>query len=118
MSTLTLIEKACTRCGETKPLSQFHRNRNSPDGHASACKPCRIAGVKAAQDKRRAEMGEEAYLAMVAANQRARRRLNDDAEAYDRDYMRARHQATAALIDRHRDEFEHLLLLARRGELT
>lgn len=36
--------KACTsktKCnGELKPLSEFHRDRNRPDGHKDACKLC------------------------------------------------------------------------------
>ncbi len=32
--------KPCTLCGVEKPLDEFHRNRGSKDGRASACKPC------------------------------------------------------------------------------
>ena len=35
--------KACTRCGEVKPLNQFHRDKNMRDGRCSGCKPCEIA---------------------------------------------------------------------------
>lgn len=33
--------KQCTKCGETKPLTDYHRNKNRKDGHASICKTCR-----------------------------------------------------------------------------
>lgn len=33
--------KACTRCGETKPLRLFHRDSSRLDNRASACKDCR-----------------------------------------------------------------------------
>ena len=33
--------KRCTKCGETKPLSEFHRDRAKPDGLAYWCKKCR-----------------------------------------------------------------------------
>lgn len=33
--------KTCTRCGEAKPLTAFHRLRASPDGYRTACKECR-----------------------------------------------------------------------------
>lgn len=38
-------EKPCTRCKETKPLTEFHRRtfRNGREGRTSECKPCRIA---------------------------------------------------------------------------
>ena len=32
--------KRCIKCGEFKPLSEFHKNRASKDGLAYFCKPC------------------------------------------------------------------------------
>ena len=32
--------KACTKCGEVKPLSEFYRHRLSKDGHSYWCKEC------------------------------------------------------------------------------
>ena len=34
--------KACRICGNTKPLTDFHRNKNRRDGYNSACKRCAI----------------------------------------------------------------------------
>lgn len=39
--------KACTKCGELKPLTDFHRNRNEKDGHAFWCRACLNANAKA-----------------------------------------------------------------------
>jgi len=36
--------KACTKCGEVKPLDDFHRHRRGPLGRHSHCKPCWYAG--------------------------------------------------------------------------
>lgn len=33
--------KACSKCGQVKPLSEFHKNRQSPDGLVHQCKTCR-----------------------------------------------------------------------------
>ena len=33
--------KPCIRCGEYKPLSQYHKNKKYKDGHDGRCKPCR-----------------------------------------------------------------------------
>ncbi len=33
--------KRCTKCGETKPLTEFTRYRRSPDGHFWWCKTCK-----------------------------------------------------------------------------
>ena len=32
--------KACNRCHQIKPLSAFHKNKQSPDNHQYACKEC------------------------------------------------------------------------------
>jgi hypothetical protein len=34
------VSKVCTRCGELKLLSQFYRNRKSPDGRGWHCRSC------------------------------------------------------------------------------
>jgi len=33
-------EKACTQCGKTKPLDDFHRMASMPDGRRPSCKVC------------------------------------------------------------------------------
>lgn len=40
--------KTCSSCGESKPLSEFHRRSASKDGHSNKCKVC----VKAYMAKR------------------------------------------------------------------
>ena len=32
--------KTCSRCGQTKPLDAFHRNKSRRDGRAVRCKEC------------------------------------------------------------------------------
>ena len=46
--------KACTRCGETKPLSAFSKHRLSSDGHAYQCKEC---NAKRAREWRKTPVG-------------------------------------------------------------
>lgn len=41
--------KTCTKCGEGKPLSEFHRSKRSADGRQWACKACAIAAAKSSQ---------------------------------------------------------------------
>jgi hypothetical protein len=38
--------RACTGCGQTKPLSKFHKNPKRPNGINSRCKACRNAKAK------------------------------------------------------------------------
>lgn len=35
-----LIDKACRKCGETKPLSSFHPNKSCKDGVVGTCRDC------------------------------------------------------------------------------
>ena len=35
------MPKTCTKCGETKSLDDFHRNKGGVDGRHSHCKECR-----------------------------------------------------------------------------
>ncbi len=32
--------KSCIKCGQSKPLSEFNRNRTMPDGHRDECAMC------------------------------------------------------------------------------
>ena len=38
--------KKCYTCGELKPLSEFHKRKDSKDGHQGYCKLCNLAKVK------------------------------------------------------------------------
>lgn len=38
--------KQCRRCGETNPLTAFHRDASSPDGHKRWCKACANAASR------------------------------------------------------------------------
>lgn len=33
--------QTCTKCGETKPLDDFHRSKRHLDGHLAQCKACK-----------------------------------------------------------------------------
>jgi hypothetical protein len=39
----TALEKTCSKCGETKPLDDFYRDRTRPDGRECYCAICRKA---------------------------------------------------------------------------
>lgn len=42
-----MTEKACTKCGEVKSLSEYHRHRGMKDGRAAACGSCQRAASRA-----------------------------------------------------------------------
>lgn len=63
--------KTCPACGEQKPASEWYRNRTAADGLASCCAACTRSRIQ----KKRAEMGDDAWLARqrdITANHRAR----------------------------------------------
>lgn len=43
--------KTCGKCHETKPLREFHKARDKPDGYRDHCKSCRS---EAGSEKRKA----------------------------------------------------------------
>lgn len=41
-----MARKLCSGCGETKPLSDFYKDRSKSDGHQSRCKLCSRRSTK------------------------------------------------------------------------
>ena len=39
------MEKECGKCGVSRPLSEYYRNKDSPDGRRSVCKVCSNAYI-------------------------------------------------------------------------
>lgn len=37
---MTTKSKPCIKCGETKPISHFHKNHRMADAHINSCKSC------------------------------------------------------------------------------
>lgn len=70
-------EKPCPRCGTTKALTEFNRNRSRPDGRADWCRECmRVAAARyrrspEAQAKHRAYAREYVKRSEVAERRRA-----------------------------------------------
>lgn len=107
MTVPVLAEKRCCTCGETKPLSQFHRNRSKRDGLAERCKPCSITSVLAAQAKRRAEIGDDAWRAL--RREQVRRHRANGGAAKDRLQVAAYTAAERRVREAHRTEFDQYL---------
>ena len=79
-----MTTKECSKCGEEKPVSDFHRKSSSPDGLVGQCKPCRKSYGAERYKRRRSE---------AIAWQRAYTERNADAvRSYNTSYMRRRRQ--------------------------
>lgn len=64
--------KRCPRCGETKELICFSRNRCAPDGRQTYCKPCcYAAGAPSRQRRRERLKTDPEYLAQEQAKRSA-----------------------------------------------
>lgn len=48
-----MTTKTCTKCGETKTVEQFHRNRSKRNGLESSCKTCTAARNRAYNEANR-----------------------------------------------------------------
>ena len=55
MTTPTITVKRCPRCGETKSVDGFNRNRSNRDGLSSQCKECHRAVSRAYDEVHREE---------------------------------------------------------------
>lgn len=69
--------KRCRKCGIEKPLDEFHKASNSPDGRQYRCKPCSISAARQRaldnpEAKREADRRYNAS-ARSKANRKARR---------------------------------------------
>lgn len=100
--------KRCTKCGETKPPAEFHKRASSSDGLAHVCMPCAIATAQESNDRRRAEMGDEAWRAYRRAVMEKSRR-NPKVADRTRLTVKARGRALEVLAIRHEAEFEMLV---------
>lgn len=71
--------KTCTACGETKPLTDFHRHAKSPQGRRSSCKECVRAQERARHHARTPQEVEwkRAYDRARRAKERAQHRRDD-----------------------------------------
>lgn len=122
--------KLCSKCRQAKPLTEFHRNRNSKDGLQSRCKPCHIAGVTAAikknpkrhlvqTNKYRVNHRELVNAQARERNRRSLKRVLDRDARLNREELRAK-----AKVDNyyrikkwHADNPERSRELGRRGAM-
>lgn len=89
--------KTCTTCGETLPLSQYHRDSRSADGYRAQCKRCRCAAVKEWYDATKPERKRRRDEAFEANPERRRAW---DRERYQRDRDKRLEQAIEQALKR------------------
>ena len=96
--------KECTRCGETKLLTDFHKRKASPDGLAYNCIPC-ARQLATESNRRRGRQPQNAPLELVRECKsckkttdrfEGRRRVCMDCRKAQRDPMKAAEYAKSA----------------------
>lgn len=55
--TQTTQTKFCPSCGETKPITEFSRNKTAKDGRQSECKACKNKRAKEKRDAHKLLIG-------------------------------------------------------------
>lgn len=68
-----MSDKECSRCGTWKPMADFHRNCQSPDGRHTVCRHCR-------HEQREAYNAQRSNPAQVVMAINARREWRTDEE--------------------------------------
>lgn len=109
----TKTYKICPDCNKGKPVSEFHNNRSSHDGLAAYCAPCATGRVNRRNERKRKEMGEEAYLAHKSAIV-AKSRTKPQVRERERQSNIARREALETLRRRHPAEYNQILKQIRQ----
>jgi hypothetical protein len=78
--------KACAKCKESKPRSDFHRNKRSGDGLNNECKPCAIRRAGEWQKKNRKRHNENDKRSRQRNPELLRARLGRYKERYPEKY--------------------------------
>ena len=96
MAVEDITTKLCNKCGETKPLAGFSKDRSKRDGLSTICKCCRSAG-HAEWRAKNPDQVKANYAAWYAANA-------DKARSYSKEYRLAHPEQTKAAVDAWRKE--------------
>ena len=72
------MDKRCTKCGETKPPGEFHRDSKRPDGLWTHCKSCRkVTGRAQRQAVRHRRQKVLEYRQTAAQKRKQRQQIID-----------------------------------------
>lgn len=94
--------KVCNKCGERKPLSEFHRDNKSKDGRVTICKSCNGLYQKEYR-KRNSDILREKSKRYNEANKEKRKNKSREYYIKNRDRILER---TARYRDSHRAELK------------
>ena len=105
----TRAVKACSKCGEVKPLGEYHKQKGKQDGVRAECKVCRVITTAAYREANKDQIaaGKRAYYEAnrdkVIADSRAYGKANPDKQnARNRAWAKANPEKIAEKSQRRR----------------
>lgn len=134
---MSVAQKACTKCGQIKPLSEYQKRRDSKDGHAHWCRACQSA-YDQERKARKAERWRERYATdpefrekckarirqIYATNEEYRNTVRASVKIWQRANQkrvaagqRRRYKAYYGVVDRQR-KYWRRAVLQERGSFT
>jgi hypothetical protein len=103
--------KQCTKCGETKPLSEFHKNTSAKSGFGSYCEACHKVQKKAYNEanpekaKARQKVYRDANREKIKAKRKAYEKANPEkAKAKRKAYYEANREKRKAYEKANREK--------------
>lgn len=93
-----MIEKTCNRCGVSRPLDRFSKEKLARDGHRTICKECDVERHRLHREKNPAKYTEE----VIAKNLKRNFGISID----DYNYMFADQNGCCAICNRHQSQFK------------
>jgi hypothetical protein len=100
-NTKELSLKTCTKCNVSKALDQYHKRKQSKDGHSFFCKSCVLVHVKHYNSKPEVKSRKRAYdkaLSQTTQYKERHKHLNSRKYQTDSDY-RLKHNLRMRLHD-------------------
>ena len=88
--------KTCTKCGETKPFTEFYKRKGSKDGYRSDCKSCRRAHVR--------QYYQENKEKVIEYNRWYKEEHKEERKEYNRRYNQENKEKIAEKKRRHREQ--------------
>ena len=110
-------EKRCSKCGKTRPVSEFGNKARTKDGRQHWCKICAYAGTAAWKDLNR-ERATAGVRAWTVANRERKRAADKTYRAANQDRRRRRYaeDPVYAMVARHRSRVMKALRKAKVGK--
>lgn len=113
------MEKDCGKCGVTRPLSGYYRNKDSPDGRRSVCKVCSNAyiaiyrkenpGIIKRIDARKKRKYRERYTMNEAVRKARKNRLLDTLVNEEREKMLTVFEDKCVICDKDYEHLDHFI---------